>query len=167
MYSAASEYFYSAASTDQPNLRNPLLIPVETPSDKTLTPIPVHLPPSYLAASAVKIQAAYRGHLVRSFVRTILSVDADARRIERRIQRQETVDAIRDENSVERVRLNELLMKSLLRLDSVPGFYPAVRELRRNLSRRIVGLQELLDWIVMWKFFVKDGRNGADLILVL
>lgn len=36
-------------------------------------------------------------------------------------------------------------MSLLLRLDSVPGIYPAVRELRRSASRRIVGLQEIVD----------------------
>lgn len=36
-------------------------------------------------------------------------------------------------------------MGLLLRLDSVPGVDPTVRELRRSVSRRIVGLQEVLD----------------------
>lgn len=36
-------------------------------------------------------------------------------------------------------------MGLLLRLDEVPGFDQGVRELRRHVSRRIVGLQEILD----------------------
>lgn len=36
-------------------------------------------------------------------------------------------------------------MGLLLTLDSVPGVVPTVRELRRHVSRRIVGLQEILD----------------------
>lgn len=38
-------------------------------------------------------------------------------------------------------------MRQLLALDSVSGADPAVREARRNLSRRIVGLQEIVDGI--------------------
>lgn len=36
-------------------------------------------------------------------------------------------------------------MALLLKLDSVPGFDPTVREARRKVTRRIVGLQEILD----------------------
>lgn len=38
-------------------------------------------------------------------------------------------------------------MRLLLRLDSVPGVDPTVREARRKVSRRIVGLQEIVDGI--------------------
>lgn len=41
--------------------------------------------------------------------------------------------------------MNEALMNLLLKLDSVPGIDPAVREARRKVTRRIVGLQEILD----------------------
>lgn len=52
-------------------------------------------------------------------------------------------------------------MGLLLRLDSVPGINPSVRELRRHLSRRIVGLQEILDAvsdtrIENWDDFLRD-----------
>lgn len=43
--------------------------------------------------------------------------------------------------------MNEALMALLLRLDSVPGIDPTVREARRKVSRRIVGLQEILDCV--------------------
>lgn len=43
--------------------------------------------------------------------------------------------------------MNEALMSLLLRLDSVPGIDPTVREARRKVSRRIVALQEILDAI--------------------
>jgi BAG domain/IQ calmodulin-binding motif len=117
-----SSYSYFSSSNDQPappHPTNPILIPISTSSDQNSTSIPVHLPASYLAVSAVKIQSVYRGHLVRSFVRTIRSVDAERARLERLIQRQETVDAVRDVNSRERIRINEMLMRALLRLDSV------------------------------------------------
>lgn len=41
--------------------------------------------------------------------------------------------------------MNEALMSLLLKLDSVPGIDPTVREARRKVTRRIVGLQEILD----------------------
>lgn len=47
----------------------------------------------------------------------------------------------------EKIRVNEALMALLLRLDSVPGWDQGVREARRKVSRRIVGLQEIVDGI--------------------
>lgn len=118
-----SSYSYFNSSNDQTTLPHPtnpiLVIPISTSSDQTSTSIPVHLPASYLTTAAVKIQSVYRGHLVRSLIRTIRSVDAERARLERLIQRQETVDAVRDGNGRERIRINEMLMRSLLRLDSV------------------------------------------------
>ncbi|KAJ4764989.1 BAG family molecular chaperone regulator 5 [Rhynchospora pubera] len=153
-YYSHSSYFYFSSSNDQttppPHPTKPILIPISTPSNQNsaTASIPVHLPASHLGAAAMKIQSLYRGHLVRSLIRTIRSVDAETSRLEQLIQRLETVDAIRDESSRERIRINEMLMKALLCLDSVPGFYPEVRQLRRDLSRRIVSLQEVLDAIV-------------------
>ncbi|KAM3249724.1 hypothetical protein P3L10_011494 [Capsicum annuum] len=53
----------------------------------------------------------------------------------------------------ERIRMNVLL----LRLDSVPGVDPIVRELRQDLSRRIVRLQEILDVVSDTKIQNRDG----------
>lgn len=49
-------------------------------------------------------------------------------------------------------------MGLLLRLDSVPGVEPTVREARRKVSRRIVALQEIVDSISEAK--VCDGYNN-------
>ncbi|KAK9084721.1 hypothetical protein Sjap_025132 [Stephania japonica] len=80
-------------------------------------------------------------------VRTITAVDAEAGRLEALIQRQETVDLVRRDER-ERVRMSEALMGLLLRLDAVPGADPTVREMRRGVSRRIVGIQDVLDGVV-------------------
>ncbi|MCL7021967.1 hypothetical protein MKW94_029283 [Papaver nudicaule] len=53
--------------------------------------------------------------------------------------------------------MNESLMRLLLKLDSVRGVYEPVRELRRKVSRRIVGLQEILDAITDER--VKDSEE--------
>ncbi|KAJ8565017.1 hypothetical protein K7X08_001477 [Anisodus acutangulus] len=48
-------------------------------------------------------------------------------------------------------------MGLLLKLDLVPGVDPTVRELRRDASRRIVGLQEILDAVSDTKIQNWDG----------
>lgn len=65
------------------------------------------------------------------------------------------MDAIRTDER-EKIKMNEALMRLLLRLDSVPGIDPTVRDLRRSVSRRIVELQEILD-------SVSDSRVEYDL----
>lgn len=107
-------------------------------------PITVHAPQS---TAAVKIQSAYRTHLIRTHYKTIAAVHSEADEFQCVIQRQETVDAVRSSER-EKLRMNEALMSLLLRLDSVPGVDPTLREARRKVSRRIVGLQEIVDAIV-------------------
>ncbi|GMH15762.1 hypothetical protein Nepgr_017603 [Nepenthes gracilis] len=118
-------------------------IPIDSP--KSPTKISVHLPPDFFSAAA-KIQATYRAYAVRRLVKKISAVKSETDRLERLIQRQETVDMLRSDER-ERIRINELLMRQLLELDSVPGFDATVRDLRRRTSRRIVGLQEVVDGI--------------------
>nr|GMD86022.1 BAG family molecular chaperone regulator 5, mitochondrial [Ipomoea batatas] len=117
-------------------------IPVQSPSDDQQS-----------AAAAVTIQSAYRSHVVRKLVKKISA---------------ETVDAVRS-NERERIRINEALMELLFRLDSVPGFDPTVRDLRRHVSRRIVGLQEILDAVSdakveSWDGFMRDWDDVLEKI---
>jgi hypothetical protein len=100
------------------------------------------------AVAAAKIQAALRGYLVRRHVTAVRAADAEATRLERLLRRQETVDAVRSDER-ERARFSEALMAVLLRLDAVPGHYPAVRDARRAVSRRVVGLQEVFDAVAV------------------
>lgn len=78
---------------------------------------------------------------------------------------QETVDAVRASER-ERVKINEALMGLLFRLDSVPGLDQNVRELRRHVSRKIVGLQEILDAVSDTRVEHWDGflRDWDDII---
>lgn len=135
---------------------NPPPQPSPTGSSEGPIPITVHLPHQAQTNAAAKIQSAFRAHKIRALYRTISSVDSEADSLQRLIQRQETVDAVRSDER-ERLRMNESLMALLLRLDSVPGWDPAVREARRKVSRRIVGLQEILDAI----YEAKMGDNGG------
>jgi len=103
-----------------------------------------HLPPQSQSNAALTIQSTYRSHRIRTLYRRISTVDSEADQIQRLIQLQDTVDSIRT-NHLEKLKMNEALMKLLLKLDSIPGIDPTVREARRKVTRRIVGLQEILD----------------------
>lgn len=137
-YTSTSQFFFAAGdSNPNPATHKPttVRIPITSPSDGSPD------------AAAAKIQAAFRGHLVRRHAAAVRSADAEASRLERLLRRQETVDAVRGDER-ERARFSEALMAVLLRLDAVPGYYPAVREARRAVTRRVVGLQEVFDAVL-------------------
>ncbi|KAL6990687.1 hypothetical protein U1Q18_008807, partial [Sarracenia purpurea var. burkii] len=152
--------FQNDHSTPHPQTKS-IGIPPEYHSD---SPVQYRVPSNSLAA--VKIQSAFRSYRIRTLVNKISAVNSEATRLERLIQRQETVDAIRADAGA-RMKMNEDLMGLLLRLDAVPGRDQALRELRRHVSRRIVGLQEILDGLSdarvedYWDGFV---RNWDDVI---
>ncbi|KAL3627400.1 hypothetical protein CASFOL_028763 [Castilleja foliolosa] len=142
-------------------------IPIKSPPPETI-PTSVPLPQSRESSAAVKIQSAYRSHAVRALVRKISAVDSEANHWQRLIQRQETVDAVRSSQR-ERIKINEALMGLLFRLDSVPGLDPNVRELRRHVSRKIVGLQEILDAVSDTRVEHWDGflRDWDDIVATI
>ncbi|KAI4295994.1 hypothetical protein L6164_035987 [Bauhinia variegata] len=146
--SAKHRFFSSYSTTVTYTYHNDHTTPdQQSNSTQRPIPIPVHLNPQQSQSNAaVKIQSAYRAHVIRTLYRKIAAVDSEANQLQRLIQRQDTVDAIRS-SELEKLRMNEALMSLLLRLDSVPGIDPTVREARRKVSRRIVGLQEILDSI--------------------
>ncbi|GLU18192.1 hypothetical protein SLE2022_345050 [Rubroshorea leprosula] len=127
----------------------------EIPVDSPPVPITVHLPQH---DAATKIQSVYRAHLIRTLYKQISAANSEADRLQRLIQCQDTVDSIRT-NDREKLRMNEALMGVLLKLDSVPGIDPTVREARRKVSHRIVGLQEVLDALSAAKV-EDDGYPG-------
>ncbi|KAJ8759768.1 hypothetical protein K2173_009869 [Erythroxylum novogranatense] len=156
-------YFSSFSSTVTYSFCNDDQI---APTHRTLQ-VPISNPQSEDSAAA-KIQSSYRAHRIRKLYRTISSVNSEADELQRQIQRQETVDALRSSER-ERLRMNEALMRLLLRLDSVPGVDPAVREARRKVSRRIVGLQEILDGVCGSKLVGEwewDAASGGGLMMI-
>ncbi|KAM0910906.1 hypothetical protein ACQ4PT_013794 [Festuca glaucescens] len=142
-YSSASHFFFAAGDP------NPNAIPAHKPAKTVRIPVtsPSHPKKPPDAAAAARIQAAFRGHVVRRHVAAVRSADREATRLELLLRRQETVDAVRGDDR-ERARFSEALMAALLRLDAVPGRDPAVRDARRAVSRRVVGLQEVFDSIL-------------------
>ncbi|KAL1199045.1 BAG family molecular chaperone regulator 5 [Cardamine amara subsp. amara] len=139
-------------------------IPIEIPSPAAKATVQTN------ASAAARIQSGFRSYRIRSLYKTISSVNREANRVQSMIQRQETVDAIRSDEK-ERLRMNETLMSLLLKLDSVPGLDPTIREARRKVSRQIVGMQEILDSIsetkdeIQWWSYndlgVDAGQGGA------
>uniref|UniRef100_A0A0D9VKB1 BAG domain-containing protein n=1 Tax=Leersia perrieri TaxID=77586 RepID=A0A0D9VKB1_9ORYZ len=142
---ASTSHFYFAAGGDGDSGATNAHKPTTTVRIPITTPSPERPPDD--AAAARRIQAAIRGHLVRRNAGAVRAADAEATRLERLLRRQETVDAVRGDER-ERARFSEALMAVLLRLDAVPGYYPAVREARRGVTRRVVGLQEVFDAVL-------------------
>ncbi|KAL5836394.1 hypothetical protein ACOSQ4_015891 [Xanthoceras sorbifolium] len=137
------------------------------PTTTTDIPTTVHLPPQLPqsqaeAEAAARIQSHYRAHLVRTLYNKISSVSSEADSLQKLIQRQETVDAVRRDDR-EKLRMNEALMSLLLRLDSVPGVDPTVRDARRKVSRRIVELQEIVDGICGAKLESSDYYSHDEM----
>ncbi|XP_004953710.1 BAG family molecular chaperone regulator 5, mitochondrial [Setaria italica] len=145
-YTSTSQFVFAAVDSNPNPAHKPkttVQIPVTSPSEEWAR----EEQGSRDAAAAARIQAAFRGHQVRRHVAAVRAADAEATRLERLLRRQETVDAVRGDGR-ERARFSEALMAVLLRLDAVPGHYPAVRDARRAVSRRVVGLQEVFDAVV-------------------
>jgi hypothetical protein len=97
--------------------------------------------------SALKIQKAFRGFLVRRSVRKIAAMRREVEEMERKVSEESTVESIRSDQK-ERLRVNEALMSLLFRLDSVRGVDSAVRDCRKAVIRRAIAMQELVDAIV-------------------
>ncbi|OEL12533.1 hypothetical protein BAE44_0026447 [Dichanthelium oligosanthes] len=143
-YTSTSQFVFTAVDSNPRPAHRPkttVRIPITSPSEEGARA------GSPDAAAAAKIQAAFRGYQVRRHVAAVRAADAEATRLERLLRRQETVDAVRSDER-ERARFSEALMAVLLRLDAVPGHYPAVRDARRAVSRRVVGLQEVFDAVI-------------------
>ncbi|XP_064966690.1 uncharacterized protein LOC103988976 [Musa acuminata AAA Group] len=90
------------------------------------------------SAAAVAIQRVLRGHLVRKNVRVVSRLAAELGEIEQMVR--SGLERLLAEPK-ERLRVSEMLMALLFRLDSVRG----VREYRKRVIRRVISLQEFLD----------------------
>ncbi|XP_068651598.1 BAG family molecular chaperone regulator 5, mitochondrial-like [Aristolochia californica] len=107
--------------------------------------------------AAVKIQKVFRGFLVRRAVKKVLKIAAEVAEVERRVAEKETAEMVRREEK-ERLRLNEMLMGLLFRLDSIRGFDSGVRDCRKRVIRRVIALQERVDAIAAGDM-VEDGER--------
>lgn len=94
--------------------------------------------------SALKIQKAFRGFLVRKNVNKIAAIKREVDEMEMRISKKETAELVRSD-AKERLKVNETLMNLLLGLDSVKGVDPGVRDLRRAVIKKAIALQERVE----------------------
>lgn len=140
---------------------NPNAQPTSNPKPKPrVVSIPIHFVNSDLGASqlprqpwgpvvpsqpspemaAVKIQKVIRGFLVRKNWSIVRKIEAEAEAIGGEIARDKMV---LEKEVKARIRIGEMLMNLLFRLDSVRG----VRDYRKKAIRKVISLQESVDSI--------------------
>ncbi|KAJ1685567.1 hypothetical protein LUZ63_016957 [Rhynchospora breviuscula] len=90
--------------------------------------------------AAVKLQKVIRGFLVRKNLGIVRKIEAEAEAIGEEIARGEKV---LEKETKARIRVGEMLMNLLFRLDSVRD----VRDYRKKVIRKVISLQELVDSI--------------------
>lgn len=128
------------------------------PVKSKVVSIPVHFVGSEQrrSESVMKIQKVFKGCLVRKNMNKIKSIRDEVNHIELSISKKETVDSIRND-SKERLKINEMLMGLLLKLDSIRGVDSGVRDCRKSFIKKTIALQEVVDAIVSG-----DQSNDAD-----
>lgn len=136
--------------------------PAPSPSPKVVS-IPVRFVGSERSrsGSAVRIQSAFRGFLVRRSVGRIAAVRREVDEVERRISTAEAAELLR-RHERERLKVSETLMSLLFRLDSVRGVDAGVRECRKAVIRRAIALQERVDAIVAGQSGGPVGGRSAE-----
>ncbi|KAG2657584.1 hypothetical protein PVAP13_1KG507400 [Panicum virgatum] len=98
--------------------------------------------------AAVRIQSAYRGYDVRRWqpldkLRKIRNVHEQMQGVKKQLQCLE--DSCKKPTDKEQVAISENIMNLLLKLDTIQGLHPSVREARKSAARELVCLQEKLD----------------------
>ncbi|KAL9234511.1 hypothetical protein vseg_009377 [Gypsophila vaccaria] len=109
--------------------------------------------------ASVIIQSAYRGYAVRRWeplkkLQQIANIDEEASKIRRQIEKLESCVTL---DNKEKIAIGEHIMNLLLKLDTIQGIHPSVRDVRRSVAKELITLQEKLDSIVSQK------SNPADL----
>ncbi|XP_019159354.1 PREDICTED: BAG family molecular chaperone regulator 6 isoform X2 [Ipomoea nil] len=101
--------------------------------------------------AAAVIQSAYRAYEVRKWeplkkLKQIASVGEKMAEIRGNIQALEHSPDKLVDNKQKNV-ISETIMSLLLKLDTIQGLHPTVRDIRKSVARELVGLQEKLDSI--------------------
>jgi hypothetical protein len=100
-------------------------------------------------AAASKIQSVYRGYSVRrteplKHLRVICKVKAELEELMRKSHRPEEMEKFREDPQV-RLRWTEGVMSLILRLDSLQGVHPVVRDIRKSVAKELICFQERID----------------------
>ncbi|CAL5022785.1 unnamed protein product [Urochloa decumbens] len=98
--------------------------------------------------AAVRIQSAYRGYDVRRWqpldkLQKIRNVHEQMQGVKKQLQCLE--NSCNKPTEKEQVAIGETIMNLLLKLDTIQGLHPSVRETRKSVARELVCLQEKLD----------------------
>ncbi|CAL4970187.1 unnamed protein product [Urochloa decumbens] len=98
--------------------------------------------------AAVRIQSTYRGYDVRRWqpldkLRKIRNVHEQMQGVKKQLQCLE--NSCKKPTEKEQVAIGETIMNLLLKLDTIQGLHPSVRETRKSVARELVCLQEKLD----------------------
>ena len=80
-------------------------------------------------------------------MKKITTIRREVDEVERRISREKALESMK-KDSKERLKVNEMLMSLLFKLDSVRGFDSGVRDCQKSVIKRAIALQEFLDSIV-------------------
>ncbi|KAH7863482.1 hypothetical protein Vadar_018053 [Vaccinium darrowii] len=119
------------------------------------------------AEAAVVIQSAYRGFQVRRWeplkkMKKIAEVREQAAEIRSRVEALESCRDISRDNK-QRVVIGESIMSLLLKLDTIQGLLPSVRDCRKSVAKELVSLQEKLDSLTSETSEVPTSISVEDL----
>lgn len=99
--------------------------------------------------AALIIQSAYRGFEVRKSeplqkLRQIAEISKKVSEVKTRISAIESCSDLQSDDK-QLVAVGEKIMSLLLKLDTIQGLHPSVREVRKSVAKELVSLQEKLD----------------------
>nr|XP_027086535.1 uncharacterized protein LOC113708271 [Coffea arabica] len=165
--------FYRSQQRPKPsvgNFRIPVRPQEEEAKSATRSQKVVQIPVQFVGSesgpdcskSASKIQKVFRGFLVRKSMRKIMAIKKEVDEIEARVWRSEEVELL-EKDGKERLKVNEMLMALLFRLDSVRGVDSGVRDCRKSVIRKAIALQERVDAIAA---AAAAASTSADVNLV-
>ncbi|TVU33324.1 hypothetical protein EJB05_25134 [Eragrostis curvula] len=118
------------------------------------------------AAAAVRIQSAYRGYDVRRWqpldkLRKIRDVIEQMQGVRKQLQSLEA--SSKKPTEKEQMAAGEAIMNLLLKLDTIQGLHPSVRDARKSVARELICLQEKLDSLCKQPFSEFNHENEDEI----
>lgn len=116
------------------------------------------------AEAARIIQSAYRGYAVRRWeplikLKQVMEVKMKVAELKGNIQAFESSLDIQGFDKWRTV-IGETIMSLLLKLDTIQGVHPSIRDLRRSVAKELVGLQEKVDHIAQKKVEITSPQDS-------